>query len=94
MAQSFLTCLTLFPLFSQLAATPALKFRHGINFGACLAPTRDSLVLPIVSISDRFRFVTFFSFTGGRIEAAVRLPGRPDVWGLWPAIWTLGNLGQ
>lgn len=35
-----------------------------------------------------------FCFTGGRIEASVRLPGRPDVMGLWPAVWTLGNLGR
>ncbi|CED85101.1 Concanavalin A-like lectin/glucanase, subgroup [Phaffia rhodozyma] len=35
-----------------------------------------------------------FCFTGGRLEASVKLPGRPDVYGLWPAVWTLGNLGR
>ncbi|KAL7410077.1 glycoside hydrolase family 16 protein [Mrakia frigida] len=33
-------------------------------------------------------------FTGGRLEVRVQLPGRPDVWGLWPAVWTMGNLGR
>lgn len=35
-----------------------------------------------------------FCFTGGIIEAEVQLPGRPDVGGLWPAFWLLGNLGR
>lgn len=33
-------------------------------------------------------------FTGGLIEASVQLPGSPHVNGLWPAIWTMGNLGR
>ena len=35
-----------------------------------------------------------FCFTGGYIEASVSLPGRSDVAGLWPAVWTMGNLGR
>lgn len=35
-----------------------------------------------------------FCFTGGLILANVSLPGASDVVGLWPAIWTLGNLGR
>lgn len=35
-----------------------------------------------------------FCFTGGYIETAVSLPGPSNVIGLWPAIWTLGNLGR
>lgn len=35
-----------------------------------------------------------FCFTGGLIVANVSLPGAGDVVGLWPAIWTLGNLGR
>jgi hypothetical protein len=35
-----------------------------------------------------------FCFTGGLIEASVTLPGINNVVGLWPAIWTLGNLGE
>lgn len=35
-----------------------------------------------------------FCFTGGYLVASVRLPGRADVPGLWPAFWTLGNLGR
>lgn len=35
-----------------------------------------------------------FCFTGGLIEASVQLPGKYDVSGLWPAIWTMGNLGR
>lgn len=34
-----------------------------------------------------------FCFTGGYIESAVSLPGISNVIGLWPAVWTLGNLG-
>ncbi|KAG6832271.1 hypothetical protein H0H92_003504 [Tricholoma furcatifolium] len=35
-----------------------------------------------------------FCFTGGMIEASVSLPGANNVVGLWPAIWTMGNLGR
>ncbi|KAM6498438.1 beta-glucan synthesis-associated protein [Amanita muscaria] len=35
-----------------------------------------------------------FCFTGGLIETAVSLPGASNVAGLWPAIWTMGNLGR
>lgn len=35
-----------------------------------------------------------FCFTGGYLEASVRLPGANDVQGLWPAVWSMGNLGR
>jgi len=35
-----------------------------------------------------------FCFTGGYVETSVSLPGKSDVYGLWPAIWSLGNLGR
>ncbi|KAF9054959.1 glycoside hydrolase family 16 protein [Hymenopellis radicata] len=35
-----------------------------------------------------------FCFTGGYIESSVRLPGISNVVGLWPAVWTMGNLGR
>ncbi|KAN0059702.1 hypothetical protein ACQY0O_008274 [Thecaphora frezii] len=35
-----------------------------------------------------------FCFTGGYIEVGMVLPGAPDAGGLWPAVWTMGNLGR
>ncbi|PVU84527.1 hypothetical protein BB559_007592 [Furculomyces boomerangus] len=35
-----------------------------------------------------------FCFQGGYLEARVSLPGKGNVAGYWPAIWTLGNLGR
>ncbi|KAK7062618.1 hypothetical protein VNI00_000106 [Paramarasmius palmivorus] len=35
-----------------------------------------------------------FCYTGGLVVAKVILPGMSDVPGLWPAIWTMGNLGR
>ncbi|KAI0630856.1 beta-glucan synthesis-associated [Trametes polyzona] len=35
-----------------------------------------------------------FCFTGGMVLASVVLPGINNIVGLWPAIWTLGNLGR
>ncbi|KAF7327601.1 GH16 domain-containing protein [Mycena kentingensis (nom. inval.)] len=35
-----------------------------------------------------------FCFTGGVILSSVMLPGTTNVFGLWPAIWTMGNLGR
>ena len=35
-----------------------------------------------------------FCFTGGLIETAVILPGVNNIVGLWPAVWTMGNLGR
>ena len=33
-------------------------------------------------------------FKGGLIEVSLQLPGAGDVSGLWPAVWTMGNLGR
>lgn len=35
-----------------------------------------------------------FCFTGGIVEASASLPGTNDITGLWPAFWTMGNLGR
>jgi beta-glucanase (GH16 family) len=35
-----------------------------------------------------------FCFTGGLFEASVTLPGANNVFGLWPALWSMGNLGR
>lgn len=35
-----------------------------------------------------------FCFTGGYLEVAVTLPGQAGIAGLWPAIWSMGNLGR
>ncbi|KAK7044468.1 GH16 domain-containing protein [Favolaschia claudopus] len=35
-----------------------------------------------------------FCFTGGLIVSNVMLPGATNVFGLWPAVWTMGNLGR
>lgn len=35
-----------------------------------------------------------FCFTGGLIETSVILPGSNSIPGLWPAVWTMGNLGR
>ena len=31
---------------------------------------------------------------GGIIEASIKLPGKSDTGGLWPAFWLMGNLGR
>lgn len=33
-------------------------------------------------------------FTGGRLEANISLPGKPDVSGFWPGFWAMGNLAR
>ncbi|KAF8903274.1 beta-glucan synthesis-associated protein KRE6 [Gymnopilus junonius] len=33
-------------------------------------------------------------FTGGLLLTSVQLPGYNNVGGLWPAVWTMGNLGR
>jgi len=33
-------------------------------------------------------------FTGGYMEVGVIMPGRHDIGGFWPAIWTMGNLAR
>eukprot|EP01036_Dinobryon_divergens_P023593 gene23593-31955_t len=35
-----------------------------------------------------------FCFTGGVLQMAIRLPGRHDSGGLWPAAWLMGNLAR
>ncbi|KAJ7153034.1 glycoside hydrolase family 16 protein [Mycena crocata] len=35
-----------------------------------------------------------FCFTGGLIVTSVMMPGSTNVLGLWPAVWTMGNLGR
>ncbi|EFP91055.2 uncharacterized protein PGTG_17327 [Puccinia graminis f. sp. tritici CRL 75-36-700-3] len=33
-------------------------------------------------------------FTGGYMETGVIMPGKHDIGGFWPAIWTMGNLAR
>jgi beta-glucanase (GH16 family) len=33
-------------------------------------------------------------YTGGMLEVSVTLPGSNNVAGLWPAVWSMGNLGR
>ena len=35
-----------------------------------------------------------FCFTGGLLQTSVSLPGANNIVGLWPAVWTMGNLGK
>lgn len=35
-----------------------------------------------------------FCFTGGIFEASVQIPGSNTAVGMWPAIWSMGNLGR
>ena len=35
-----------------------------------------------------------FCFTGGLVLVSVSLPGANNVAGLWPAVWSMGNLGE
>jgi len=35
-----------------------------------------------------------FCFTGGMLVAAATLPGTNNILGLWPAFWSMGNLGR
>lgn len=35
-----------------------------------------------------------FCFTGGYLEVRLSLPGFHNASGLWPAVWTMGNLGR
>ncbi|KAG6830327.1 hypothetical protein H0H92_001262 [Tricholoma furcatifolium] len=35
-----------------------------------------------------------FCFTGGYVEVSAMLPGVNNVVGMWPAVWTMGNLGR
>jgi len=35
-----------------------------------------------------------FCFTGGIVEIDLTLPGEPEIGGLWPAVWMLGNMGR
>lgn len=35
-----------------------------------------------------------FCFTEGYIEVNISLPGQPGVQGLWPGVWTMGNLAR
>ncbi|KAI9463509.1 glycoside hydrolase family 16 protein [Russula earlei] len=51
---------------------------------SCILPSRPTTL----SLRNKF------CFTGGMIEASVRLPGSSKMAGFWPAVWTMGNLGR
>ncbi|KAF8976990.1 beta-glucan synthesis-associated [Cyathus striatus] len=59
-----------------------------------------SLLLTLDYVSDSttnhdLSYVSgMFCFTGGLIEASIRLPGSSSIKGLWPGFWTMGNLGR
>jgi hypothetical protein len=35
-----------------------------------------------------------FCFSGGLLQTSVSLPGANNIVGLWPAVWSMGNLGR
>lgn len=63
--------------------------------GGALQITLDQV--PTNNLNFRGGFLSSwnkFCFTGGYLVASVQLPGSPHVAGLWPAFWTMGNLGR
>lgn len=44
--------------------------------------------------ADHLASLARLGFTGGYIEVSLILPGTSLISGLWPAVWTLGNLGR
>ncbi|KAJ7770455.1 glycoside hydrolase family 16 protein [Mycena metata] len=45
-------------------------------------------------VTTWYRFLESFLFTGGLLVTAASLPGTNNIHGLWPAFWTMGNLGR
>ncbi|KAH6912592.1 beta-glucan synthesis-associated protein KRE6 [Coprinopsis sp. MPI-PUGE-AT-0042] len=67
--------------------------------GGFLELTLDMVDDPLDNHNMTFRSAMLqtwnkFCFTGGLIEALVRLPGASNTAGFWPALWTMGNLGR
>ncbi|KAG0699610.1 glycoside hydrolase family 16 protein [Suillus ampliporus] len=56
--------------------------------------TNHNLTYRSGMVSQDCLIVNKFCFTGGLIETSVILPGSNNVHGLWPAVWTMGNLGR
>ncbi|KAI0084781.1 glycoside hydrolase family 16 protein [Irpex rosettiformis] len=53
--------------------------------------------MPIANLSWRSGMLQSWNklcFTTGYIEVSVSMPGTPQAPGLWPAAWTMGNLGR
>ncbi|KAF5322890.1 hypothetical protein D9619_000621 [Psilocybe cf. subviscida] len=83
----------------SLKLTFSEKFTHDLNYQGGLMSSWYALPCTIyVSVSftnDMFSICrNKFCFTGGYIETAVQLPGTNNVVGMWPAVWTMGNLGR
>ncbi|TFK38137.1 beta-glucan synthesis-associated protein KRE6 [Crucibulum laeve] len=67
--------------------------------GGSLRLTLDNVSNPINNHNMQYKSGMIqtwnkFCFTGGLIEASVSLPGSNSISGLWPAVWTMGNLGR
>ncbi len=90
----------------RLAGFPSGALKHCLRYDPQQVVTQDgSLVITLEAATPESNhglaykggmITTWnkFCFTGGLIEASVQLPGRFNVPGLWPAIWTMGNLGR
>ena len=79
----------------SMLLTLSEKATHGLDYqgGPCsnfflLSKSLISVCLGLVQTWNKF------CFTGGYIESSIRLPGIHNVVGLWPALWTMGNLGR
>lgn len=72
------------------------KETHGLHYEGGKKPHNHlpQLFLRILQLPGLLSSWNKFCFTGGYIEAAVRLPGVNNVAGMWPAVWTMGNLGR
>ncbi|EAU91774.2 beta-glucan synthesis-associated protein [Coprinopsis cinerea okayama7 len=77
----------------SLVITLDQKHTHGMDYQGGLISSWQ-VATPPPSPCSNINYRNKFCFTGGYIETSVMLPGANNILGLWPAIWTMGNLGR
>ncbi|PPQ67320.1 hypothetical protein CVT25_005904 [Psilocybe cyanescens] len=78
----------------SLVITLSQKETHGLDYEGGLfttAPLNNRDLTPSLGMLTSWNK---FCFTGGYVETSVQLPGASNILGLWPAIWSMGNLGR
>ena len=74
---------------SLVISTKAVK-TSWLQWGEGLAPSKGTKNYT----SGMVQTWNKFCFTGGVLEMSIRLPGKADSGGLWPAAWLMGNLAR
>lgn len=77
-----------------MVITMSMKRNHDLNFMSGMIALSSYFQVTTDNFVGMVSSWNKLCFTTGYVEISVSMPGNPRAPGLWPAAWTMGNLGR